>query len=274
MRLLVVSLSVAFLSVAPAPRSGAALAAMAPQAPASAPHRPPDGSATVRGTVLANDTGQPLRRAAVYLSVTPVPGSRWASAGTVSLTTSTDAAGAFEFTSVPAGLVTVHATKDGYYDPSTARHGLPMPGARRRAPQPVAGSQALEKIVIALSRAGAIVGRVVDEFGDPAPSIAIEVLTRVSDARRSPWQNAGRRSESDDTGAFRVWGLAPGEYLVAARPRQVDVKGRASDSPDREGYAPTYYPGTASVVDAARVVVRAGRDAGGLTFPLLATRLP
>ena len=190
----------------------------------------------------------------------------------MSLTTSTDAVGAFEFTRVPAGMVTVYANKDGYYDATTARQGLPMPGVRRRAAQPVAGGQVLE-IAITLSRAGAIVGLVVDEFGDPAPSIAVEVLTRVSEARSSPWQNGGRRSESDDTGAFRVWGLAPGEYLVAARPRQVDVNGQASGSADREGYASTYYPGTASVVDAARVVVRAGRDTSGLTFPLLATRL-
>ena len=238
---------------------------------ASMPARP-DASATVRGMVRDTVSGQPIRRATVFLRVTPAPtsGARIAD-DSLSHSTYTDGSGAFEFTGVAAGRATVHASKDGYYDPTVAWNGAPAPGGRPPALSLTAG-QLATGVVIALSPAGAIVGRVVDEYGDPAPSIAVEVLRRER-GRRGLLQTVGRRGESDDTGTFRVWGLAPGEYLVAARPRQMDVNGRRGRSADREGFASTYYPGTTSAADATPVVVRAGRDTSGVTFPLLATRL-
>ena len=116
-------------------------------------------------------------------------------------------------------------------------------------------------------------GRLVDEFGEPASSVEIEVLQRTSFGRNARWSSVGRRAESDDTGAFRVWGLRPGDYIVGARPRQFEVNARISRETEREGFAPTFYPGTATMANAALVTVRAGRDTSGVSFGLLATRL-
>ncbi len=237
--LTVVSLS-AFVSTDQRLRPATGLAVQA-----SLPARPsaPEGSATVRGMVRDTVSGQPIRRATVFLRITPAPTSGGARVADDSLShsTSTDGSGAFEFTGVAAGRATVHASKDGYYDPTVAGNGAPAPGGRPPALSLTAG-QLATGVVIALSPAGAIVGRVVDEYGDPAPSIAVEVLRRER-GRRGLLQTVGRRGESDDTGTFRVWGLAPGEYLVAARPRQMDVDGRPGRSADRDGFASTYYPG-------------------------------
>lgn len=268
-----VGLAVVSLSAAAATNRGVT-SATSPPAQAPAPARPDTtaGTATVRGTVRDATTGQPIRRATVFLRVTPALASGAGAADRgESLRTSTDASGAFEFTGVAAGRATVVASKDGYYDPAVTWNGAPAGGGGPAALSLAAG-QLIEGIAITLSPAGAIVGRVVDEFGDPAASIAIEVLRR-EDGRRGLLQTAGRRSESDDTGTFRVWGLAPGEYLVAARPRQMDVEGRPGQSADRDGFALTYYPGTSAVADAAPVVVRAGRDTSGVAFPLVTTRL-
>lgn len=239
---------------------------------AGVPREAPAGTATIRGTVVAADTGQPLRRATVMLHVAPPPDRRTTTSEPVTRSTSTDANGQFEFTRVPSGLANLSAMKDGYFDQSAA--WMTAPGdAPRPKPQPIAEGQTLEKVAISLLRAGAIVGRVVDEFGDPASGVEIETLRRMSTARRAPWNNVGRRTESDDTGAFRVWGLQPGDYIVGARPRQFQVNGRLSQNSEREGFAPTFYPGTATVADAGLVTVRAGRDTTGVTFGLTATRL-
>ena len=74
----------------------------------------PGGTATVRGTVVTADTGEPARRATVTLTVASQ--ARRADNDQPSLlSTTTDGNGQFEFTRVPAGMVTVSAFKDGYY---------------------------------------------------------------------------------------------------------------------------------------------------------------
>ncbi len=129
---------------------------------------------------------------------------------------------------------------------------------------------------IALYRGGVVAGRVLDEFGEPAVGVEIEVL------RREPGEGDGSGSvrttsspitpTTDDTGAFRVWGLAPGDYLVGARPNRFVAD--ASDAEvRREGYASTYYPGTANLSTARAVRVEPGKDTAGVSFGLVTVPL-
>lgn len=80
------------------------------------------------------------------------------------------------------------------------------------------------------------------------------------------------RGETDDTGAFRIWALPPGEYLVSAQPSRFASRNDAPQVPG-DGFAPTFYPGTANSADAQRVVVSSGRDTPGVTFALLPAKL-
>ena len=73
---------------------------------------------------------------------------------------------------------------------------------------------------------------------------------------------------SDDTGAFRVYGLPPGDYYVSARsdgmtPMMMPDARLATGDSD-QGYAPTYYPGTPSPADAERVTVAVGQEVAGI----------
>ncbi len=71
---------------------------------------------------------------------------------------------------------------------------------------------------------------------------------------------------TDDTGTYRVYGLPPGDYYVAASLRVAPL-----DSIVETTYAPTYYPGTGSLADAQRVKLGLGAEASA-TFPLLPLR--
>jgi hypothetical protein len=80
--------------------------------------------------------------------------------------------------------------------------------------------------------------------------------------------NVGVNDETDDTGAFRLYGLAPGEYYVSAVLRNNPIE----QPGDNAGYAPTFYPGTGNVNEAQRVTVGAGEEVS-IGFSLLPVRL-
>ncbi len=64
---------------------------------------------------------------------------------------------------------------------------------------------------------------------------------------------------TDDLGQFRIFGVPPGRYLIAA-----DVDSTA-DEPD---YGRTYFPGTSFIMQADPVVVAEGEDTLPVEFPL------
>ena len=71
---------------------------------------------------------------------------------------------------------------------------------------------------------------------------------------------------TDDTGAYRVYGLPPGDYYVAA-----SLRVAPPDSIVETTYSPTYYPGTGSLAEAQRIKLGLGAEASA-SFPLLSLR--
>jgi hypothetical protein len=222
--------------------------------------------AVIRGVVVDGATGTPIRRAAVSL-VIEQPDRESSRV----VATTADSAGQFEFTAVPAARVQITAARTGYFDYDNVWNGEP----EEPEWQAVSAGQRIQGVRIALYRGGAITGRIVDEFGEPAAGIEIDVL------RREPGDAGGsvrttsmsQTPTTDDTGAFRVWGLAPGDYIVGARPNRFVAETPEAAEPRREGYSATYYPGTPVLANARAVRVSAGRDTGGVAFGLVTVPL-
>ena len=222
------------------------------------------GTAVIRGVVVDGTSGGPIRRAAVSL-VIEEPDRESSRV----VATTADAEGQFEFTGLPAGRVQVTASRVGFFDYDNVWNGEP----EEPDWQPVAAGQRIQGVRIALYRGGVVAGRVLDEFGEPAVGVEIAVL------RREPGDGGGVRTTpspitptTDDTGAFRVWGLAPGDYLVGARPNRF-VADSGDSRARHEGYASTYYPGTASLSSARAVRVEPGKDTAGVSFGLVTVPL-
>jgi protocatechuate 3,4-dioxygenase beta subunit len=215
----------------------------------------PAGTAVIRGRIIAADTSTPIRRAQVR-ATTAGGGGR----GARLVTTDTD--GRFELRDLPAGRWELSASKAGFV---TLRYGQRRPFEAGR-PIEIATGQKLDGMDIALPRGAAITGRVFDEFGDPIAGVRVQVLRYQlvqGERQLMPAANAG---VSDDTGAFRVYGLMPGDYYVSALLRALD------DPNDDSTYAPTYFPGTGSVAEAQRITIGLAQEQGNINFSLLPVR--
>lgn len=120
-----------------------------------------------------------------------------------------------------------------------------------------------------------IAGRLTDEFGEPITGVQVE-------AYRYQYGPGGERSLSysggfglaltDDLGQFRVFGLMPGEYVLDAVPRSRFDDAAGTPRAAGDGFAPTYYPGTANPAEAQMIAVGLGQKVV-LNFSLLVSRL-
>src|SRR5262245_44933897 len=208
------------------------------------------GTSAIRGLVTAADTNTPLRRAQVTANASDIRATRAAT---------TDATGRFELLNLPAGRWTVTASKGGFV---SQQYG------QRRAfesvdPITLADGQRMTAN-FTLPRGGVITGRITDEYGDAVTGARVEVLrSQMAQGRRRLTQ-VSVSSQTDDTGAFRVFGLAPGDYYISARqqPTPFDF----GDGP--MVLAATFYPGTTNVGDAQRIKVEASSEQSGINFAL------
>ena len=210
------------------------------------------GTGVIKGRVIAADTGQPLYRAVVTLAGAPPR----------NIPANTD--GTFEFRGLPAGsyrLRVMPGTWRGHYLPIAFGARSPLDVGK---PIELADGQIVEA-AIALQRGGTIAGRVVDDFGEPVSGVVVYPF-RVTAA--GSFLRLALPGRTDDLGRFRLFGLMPDEYVVAAEPHQEDGAADAG----AEGFAITYSPSSFSEREASRVRVAAGREAGDVQISLIRTR--
>src|SRR5262249_30526735 len=109
--------------------------------------------------------------------------------------------------------------KPGYLD---GEYGRRRPGGQSQ-PLVLADEQKIGNVRIFMWRQSAILGLVLDEAGEPVVGIQIRALRRTMVGGRRRCVAAGMPGWRDDRGMYRVAGLLPGDYLVAAPSTQVSV---------------------------------------------------
>jgi carboxypeptidase family protein len=224
----------------------------APQAPAADPNA--KATAVIRGRILTAN-GRPARQASVRML---------APTGGVPRTATTDLDGRYEFTAVRAGDYRISAGKPGYValefgQQRAFEHGTIVA---------VRAGETLEKIDITLAATGAISGRVFDENGDPLEAVNVRLMQLQFGANRRqllPVVGVGARV-TNDQGAYRLYGVPPGQYIVLANVADPS-RGQATMIVP-SGYAPTYYPATPKPSEAQLVTVGLSQDVSGIDLAL------
>jgi protocatechuate 3,4-dioxygenase beta subunit len=211
--------------------------------------------ATIRGRVVTVD-GRPIAAARVRLVMVPAPTTSMGDA-------TTDEDGRYEITGVWPLPFHVAVGKSGYI---AAQYGQPRasePGETIR----MRPGEVRERVDVVLRRHSAIAGRVSDENGDAVEGAAVVVQQiQFLDGQRRLAAVAGVATRrTNELGAYRIWGLPPGEYIISASVGQVG-------SDDLPGYATTYFPGTVDPSEARHIRVGASLDVLNIDFSLVRVR--
>jgi hypothetical protein len=233
-----------------------------PARPLRPGEEPPKGTAVLKGQVLAA-TGSPVRRAQVRAM------SMEGRGGGV---TSTDGNGNYEIKDLPAGRYSLTATKAGFMQSDYGQRRPGEPGT----PIDLSDGQTADKVNFVIARGGVISGRVVDDGGEPVSGTTVAAVRYqfVAGTRRLvPARGEGSMRSTDDQGAFRLFGLPPGDYYVSANNRNNMMMMPGVNNTESEGFAPTYFPGTPNIAEATRVTVRAGQEMSGANFALVVARM-
>ena len=180
----------------------------------------------VQGTVVNSITGEPLARTLVTLN-SPIYRSML-----------TDGEGHFTFEAVPPSALYLQVRKPGFF-------------ARRE--QIIVPAGEAENVTLKLAPAGVIMGRVVDESGEPLEGAGVQLMEQHVMNGRRRWLRSRGASTNDD-GKYRLPDLHPGKYIVVVQPSQRNIQ-RA-----KSGYAEVYFPKAPDRASATPIPVSAGEQ--------------
>jgi hypothetical protein len=169
--------------------------------------------------------------------------------------------GGFSFGNLEPGEYELQVEREGYL---TMWYGQRFPGdlGTRLILEP---GRKLTDIRFRMFPAAVISGRVTDENGEPVTSVTVSALGYTRRGCRRQWMNATSPARTDAQGAYRLSGLEPGRYLLAAS-YGTYVAGFFKV---KRTYAPTYYPGTREGGRAEAVEVGLGGELAGVDFTLV-----
>lgn len=153
----------------------------------------------------------------------------------------TDGRGQVDLSMLTPGLYRIYASCVGYAD-------LSDPLERGHTLSVLSRSEA--SVQIRLTPTAAIAGLVMREDGHPARHIRVIALWRRMDRGAVQWVPTGDPVWTDDRGRYRLYGLPPGHYAVAAI---------AGDyGPDGRVFSPVFSPGATHPRAAQVMLVQAG----------------
>ncbi len=240
------------------------------------------GTGAIGGTVVTDDVApRPVRHAIVTLN---------SQDRVVGRTAISDDEGRFAFPNLPQGRYSLSAQRLGWV---TGAYGAKAVGRAGRTLALASGERATA--TIRMARGAVISGTILDQFGQPLAGATVRAMKNgydVSTGQRRLNPAGVAVSGPDERGAYRIYGLAPGDYYVSvtnATPSsdggrdlhltsEVDVQdalkpspppagARAADVPQPTvGFAQVFYPGTTSVPQATPVTVKAGEERTGVDF--------
>ncbi|MGJ5818716.1 carboxypeptidase regulatory-like domain-containing protein [Paludibaculum fermentans] len=204
-------------------------------------HQPPG---SISGSVVDAVKGEPV--AGAMLTIRPLGPGGMASP-------SVDSAGQFSAGNLQPGQYYVQANHQSYPGPL----GLPQAGLT----VDVESGKATTGVVVKLTPAGTVSGRILGDDGEPLPNCGVFLSAAPIGTLPVRQQNY---AQSNEEGEFRIAPVSPDRYLLAVRcsqalpvERLLDVVGPGGLEPGA-GWQPLYYPDSPTAASASTVNVASG----------------
>ena len=200
------------------------------------------------------------------------------------------------FRNLVAGNYLLTASRPGYV---RTFYGSALPGRGPGVAVSVLDGQRVNGVRIRMLRGSVITGVVRNTNGRPAPNQSVQaIMVRTSgNAKRAiNLESTVGGATTDDRGVYRIFGLAPGDYIVSVpsltfgsqdmravteaelkwADKVVADAGSATAAPPAPAptggptvaHAPVYYPGTAVVADAGVLAIGPNEERAGVDFSL------
>jgi len=273
------------------PVAGACLALLLQTMSASPLQQQSAAKGSIEGVVTRSGTGDPIPGARVMLnrlgtglppgapappprsparvadptypqSISSAAESVGVSSGQGATSVLTDSQGRFAIRDLDSGRYTVSVAANGY-----ARQDYGMRSSGGQGTPVNLNSGQIVSVGISLLPTGSVSGRVRDNRGQPAVGIQVQVLkTTYNSMGQRSFQSAGS-SRTDDRGEYRLFWVTPGHYYVMASNFANPNAAIVISSPNEvssDGIAPTFYPGSMDISQAAKIDLKSGADIGGV----------
>jgi hypothetical protein len=226
------------------------------------------GAGSIAGRVVDATTGAPLHRARVEIHPDGHDDIRGIAPS--------DGDGRFVLRALPAGKYRIQVSRRGY---AAMAYGSSRPYGQGRVLVLSAGEHVTD-LTIRLPRLGVISGTVTGVDGEPLAAAQVQALRRQFARGQlgwTPWHYA----QADGQGRFRLFGLTPGKYLIAASKQFEDIptltparnpSDPAAEQNDRLAYATTFAPGTPRREEAREIDLQPGQALEGVAIAMQVMR--
>ncbi len=213
---------------------------------------------SIEGTVVNDRTGQPLARAHVTLV--------GVQAGLSSVAVDTDEKGAFAIRNFASGRYSLSASRDGFLTTSVCWMG----SVRMQPAFAVGTKEAVSGVTCKLRPFAVMAGRVSYEDGEPAMNIRVETYREYRHHLRHGYALAGS-AVTNDRGEYRLFGLQPGSYVVAATERPTAAEEQIRETQALR-YTTTFYANSTKLGEAVPVRLNYGQESGGIDVSMKRVR--
>ena len=174
----------------------------------------------------------------------------------------TDRSGKFVVPDLDEGTYRLAVTLNGYVKQEYGQRSFTGQGTTLTVGK---GEAVVLKDPIRMTRAGNISGRLTDNNGQPASGVPVQVLKVTYNAQGIRLFQSAGAARTNDRGEYRLYWLTPGRYLLTAGTPPGPAPGQGpggAPSPNEtpDPFVFTYYPGTTDLSRANVVEVKAGSD--------------
>ncbi len=206
---------------------------------------------SIEGTVLNERTGMPLRRAHVVLHPEQT--------GLSAIGVDTDDKGAFTIRDVDPGRYSLSAARDGYLATSICLMGT------MRLPRvlTVGAKESITNLTFKMQPFAVMAGTIAFDDGEPAMNARVEAYREYTNHLRRGYQLVAS-AVTNDLGEYRMFGLHPGAYLVAATSERLTAAGEQTRETQALRYTTTFYTSATKLGEAVPVRLEYGQEVGGI----------